>query len=177
MNLSKLSVILLPLLLLVSCTEKQQTQADERAHDAKREIHKAAHELKEDAQRLAGDAKRETEKLNDRTQSSSIDLKPDAAHAKDKLNDAADKAVEVGREATAKSGELALKARIKTALANDLGMKTLSDVDVSVNGTVATLSGTVATATDKDRAKQTVSSVSGVSQVVDRLKVSAANAL
>ena len=91
--------------------------------------------------------------------------------ANEKLHWAANKARVAGREAKTGADRLALEARIKAALANDVGLKSLSTVSVDVDGSVATLTGTVPAASEKERVEQTVSSVSGVSKVINRLRV------
>jgi osmotically-inducible protein OsmY len=66
---------------------------------------------------------------------------------------------------------LALVARAKAALANEVGLKTLSSVSVECNGSTVTLSGRVPRAEDKARAQETVSSLSGVTRVVNHIEV------
>jgi osmotically-inducible protein OsmY len=76
-----------------------------------------------------------------------------------------------GHAAKTEADRLALKARIKAALANDVGLKTLSNLTVDLDDSTAILTGTVATAADKDRAYQTALSVPGVSRVVNNVRV------
>jgi osmotically-inducible protein OsmY len=163
--------MLILLLALAGCSERQQKQADERAQQAKRDVQKAARELKNNAERLADSAKRESERLSTKAQSSAKDIRPDAEQAREKLDRAGQKTAQAGREALSDAERFALKGRIKTALVNDVGLKTVSNISVDLNESTATLSGTVPTAADKDRAEQTVMGVSGVSRVVNRLEV------
>jgi osmotically-inducible protein OsmY len=81
-----------------------------------------------------------------------------------------------GDEPTAKktgteADRLALVARAKAVLANQVGLKTLSSVSIECNGSTVTLSGRVPRAEDKARAQETVSSLSGVTRVVNHIEV------
>jgi osmotically-inducible protein OsmY len=79
------------------------------------------------------------------------------------------------RNMTEKTGteadRLALVARAKAALANQVGLKTLSSVSIECNGSTVTLSGHVPRAEDKARAQEAVSSLSGVTRVVNHIEV------
>jgi osmotically-inducible protein OsmY len=81
-----------------------------------------------------------------------------------------------GDEATAKktgteADRLALVARAKAVLANQVGLKTLSSVSIECNGSTVTLSGRVPRAEDKARAQEAVSGLSGVTRVVNHIEV------
>ena len=69
------------------------------------------------------------------------------------------------------AGRLALVARAKAALANDVGLKTLSGVSVESDGSTITLSGRVSRPEDKARAQEAVSGLSGVTRVINHLEV------
>lgn len=69
------------------------------------------------------------------------------------------------------AGRLALVARAKAALANDVGLKTLAGVSVESDGSTITLSGRVSRAEDKARAQEAVSGLSGVTRVVNHIEV------
>jgi osmotically-inducible protein OsmY len=81
-----------------------------------------------------------------------------------------------GDEPTAKktgteADRLALVARAKAVLANQVGLKTLSSVSIECNGSTVTLSGRVPRAEDKARAQEAVSGLSGVTRVVNHIEV------
>ena len=91
------------------------------------------------------------------------------------------KAKEVGAEVGAKTaqaanraeaalGEGALTAKIKSKMALD-DLVQARTIDVTTNGRAVTLSGTVRSAAEHDRAVQLARETDGVTQVVDRLTV------
>ena len=91
------------------------------------------------------------------------------------------KAKEVGAEVGAKTaqaanraeaalGEGALTAKIKSKMALD-DLVQARTIDVTTNGRAVTLTGTVRSAAEHDRAVQLARETDGVTQVVDRLTV------
>jgi hyperosmotically inducible protein len=66
--------------------------------------------------------------------------------------------------------DAALTAKVKTALANDVGLKTLK-IDVDANGGVVVLKGQVDTDDMKNRAQEAAQSVKGVTWVQNQLSV------
>jgi len=64
--------------------------------------------------------------------------------------------------------DAAITAKVKTAIMAEPGLKSMQ-IDVDTKDAVVTLSGTVASAPLKDRAKEIASSVSGVRSVEDKL--------
>ena len=80
-------------------------------------------------------------------------VQPDREHAGEKLDNAA------------------LLAKVKAKLASDIGVATLTNVNVDTRGSVVTLRGTIASDTQRQEIQRTVSQVSGVTSVVNELKV------
>ena len=76
-----------------------------------------------------------------------------------------------GVKATAKDATLTTK--VKSALAADVGLKTLTGISVDSEGSVVTLKGAVDTAANKSRAEQVARGVEGVSSVKNELTVQA----
>lgn len=70
-----------------------------------------------------------------------------------------------------RSHNIGLTAKVKSALASDAGLRTLTDVSVDVEGDVVTLKGTVDTADQKARVAEAAKKVEGVKQVKNELKV------
>ena len=64
----------------------------------------------------------------------------------------------------------ALTGKVKTALANDVGLKTLI-INVDSEGSTVTLKGSVDDADTKSRAEQVAKKVEGVKSVKNELKV------
>jgi hyperosmotically inducible protein len=69
------------------------------------------------------------------------------------------------------SKNAALTAKVKTALASDVGLRTLTGINVDSEGTVVTLKGKVDTEENKRRAEQVAQRVEGVSSVRNQLTV------
>ena len=80
------------------------------------------------------------------------------------------KTAEAANRAEAAIGEGALTAKIKSKMALDDLVQARS-IDVTTNGRVVTLSGTVRSTGERDRAVQLARETDGVTQVVDRLTV------
>ena len=74
-------------------------------------------------------------------------------------------------EAGAKLDQAALLTKVKAKLANDVGLSTVTGVDVDVNGDLVTLRGTVSSPEQKQLAERAVGQVAGVGRVVDDLQV------
>ena len=64
-----------------------------------------------------------------------------------------------------------LTTKVKSALAADVGLKTLTGISVDSDGTTVTLKGTVDTEANKRRAEQVARGVSGVGSVKNELTV------
>jgi osmotically-inducible protein OsmY len=155
--------------LLSSCTENNKSNSDIHAKDIQKEAKDAAQKADKAAKELAHAAKRETRELDQHAQNAMNG--PAADEAAQKLHSAARDARQAGNEAKDEAGRLALITRVKSALINDVGLKTVTKIDVDAAGHVVTLYGTVPTVDDKRRAEATVSSISGVQQVIDKLQV------
>jgi hyperosmotically inducible protein len=76
-----------------------------------------------------------------------------------------------GVTATAKDATLTTK--VKSALAADVGLRTLTGISVDSDGSTVTLKGSVDTAANKSRAEQVARGVDGVSTVKNELTVQA----
>jgi len=64
-----------------------------------------------------------------------------------------------------------LTTKVKSALAADVGLKTLTGINVDTAGSVVTLKGSVDTTANKSRAEQVARAVEGVSSVKNELIV------
>jgi osmotically-inducible protein OsmY len=136
-----LGAILLSLLLLVSTGCDRSTQEKARERQA---------EAEQKIRRLGNEAKQRAKELDHNIKGA---VQPDSEHAGEKLDDAA------------------LLAKVKTKLASDIGIATLNNVNVDTSGSVVTLRGTVATDGERQEAQRATSQVSGVTSVVNELKV------
>ena len=66
-----------------------------------------------------------------------------------------------------------LTTKVKSALAADVGLRTLTGISVDSDGSTVTLKGSVDTAANKSRAEQVARGVDGVSMVKNELTVQA----
>jgi len=66
-----------------------------------------------------------------------------------------------------------LTTKVKTALAADVGLRTLTGINVDSEGSVVTLKGSVDTEANKRRAEQVAQGIEGVSSVRNQLTVEA----
>ena len=64
-----------------------------------------------------------------------------------------------------------LTTKVKSALAADVGLRTLTGISVDSDGSTVTLKGSVDTAANKSRAEQVARGVDGVSMVKNELTV------
>ncbi len=138
-------------LLLAACSSHSQEQA------------------REDARKAGADIKADARELRQKVDAA---VKPDSQSASDKMSEGVNKMEQAGAQAAVKFDRAALLAQVKTKLASDAGLDTLSKVDVTIKGTVVTLSGTVSSQEQKKAAEQAASQVDGVTAVHNRLVVS-----
>jgi osmotically-inducible protein OsmY len=83
-----------------------------------------------------------------------------------------EQATEQGRQRnTQYAKDSALTTKVHTALANDVGMKTLTKINVDSDKGVVTLKGEVDSADTKRRAEEVAKKVGGVTSVKNELKV------
>ena len=95
-----------------------------------------------------------------------------ADKAEDKLPSAEERAK--NRETVSRgTSNAALTTKVKTALASDVGMGTMTSIDVDSNQGVVTLKGKVDTAEAKKKAEAIAKQVDGVKSVKNQLRVEA----
>jgi len=149
------------ILSLVACSssdrEKTKEEARRDGREAADEAKKAGREIKKDAKDLGNQL--------------SAAVQPGDESASDKAARAGEKAKDAASHAGVDLDHAALLARVKTKLASDAGLATLKNIDVTVTGTVVTLSGTVSNEYQKKAAELAASQVQGVTQVQDRLTI------
>ena len=96
----------------------------------------------------------------------------EADKAKDALPTAEERAK--NRESVSRgTSNAALTTKVKTALASDVGMRTMTSIDVDSNQGVVTLKGKVDTAEAKKKAEAIAKQVDGVKSVKNQLRVEA----
>jgi hyperosmotically inducible protein len=77
------------------------------------------------------------------------------------------------REVSKSASGAALTTKVKTALASDVGMRTMTSIDVDSADGVVTLKGKVASAEAKKKAEEIAKKVDGVKSVKNQLRVEA----
>jgi hyperosmotically inducible periplasmic protein len=75
------------------------------------------------------------------------------------------------REVSKSAAGAALTTKVKTALASDVGMKTMTNIDVDSADGVVTLKGKVDSADTKKRVEAAAKKVDGVKRVKNELRV------
>jgi BON domain len=138
-------------LVLAGCSQAEQKKVDQKTAEAKQEVQKAGQDLKRD--------------LN------SAGIKTSTAGAGQKLDHAGNVARRDATEAGRKLDHAALITQVKAKLASDVGLRTVSSVDVDATGHTVTLRGTVSSAEQKQAAEHAVAEVDGVTHVVNELTV------
>jgi osmotically-inducible protein OsmY len=144
------SVFIAALALSSSCTSRDQEKAREDAH-------KAAAELKHDGRELSNNIDRA--------------IQPDSRSASDKLADGKAKLEAAGDRASVKLSRAALVAQVKTNLASQDGLSTITGIDVDAEGSVVTLRGHVGSQAQKDAAERAAARVNGVSRVQNDISI------
>jgi osmotically-inducible protein OsmY len=121
------------------------------------------------------DAKRAGEEIkmsaNDLSRKVSAAVKPDSESASEKMSHAEADAKSAADHAGIKLDHAALLAKVTTRLASEAGLSTLTNIDVTVDGSVAILSGTVNSRAQKKAAETAASQVDGITHVDNRLTV------
>ena len=94
----------------------------------------------------------------------------DTAKARERGAEVGEKAAIAAERVKETVSEAALTTKIKAKMALDDSVKART-IDVSTHGATVTLSGTVASARERERAVALARETAGVSQVVDRLQL------
>jgi osmotically-inducible protein OsmY len=145
-----LPAVLTAFMLIAGCTSRDQEKAREDAR-------KAAAELKHDGHELSNNIDRA--------------IQPDSRGAADKLADGKAKLEAASERAEVKLSRAALEAQVKSNLASEAGLSTITGIDVDADGSVVTLRGHVGSQAQKDTAERAASRVNGVSRVQNDISV------
>lgn len=137
--------------------------------DRQTERQKSA-EAQEKAKKLGQELKQEAKEL-DRNINRAVGEPGGTGQAEQKLKDGGEKLRVAGDQAGVKLDHAATIARVKAKLASDVGLSTVTSVDVDASGQVVTLRGTVSSEDQKQRAEDAVKQLDGVTRVVNLLRV------
>ncbi|HZS53609.1 MAG TPA: BON domain-containing protein [Bryobacteraceae bacterium] len=165
---------LICLMLFSSCSQSDQETARQREAEAKAKAHEAAGRLSQDAKKLGREVKQDarsaSEKIGNalnRPGSSSNG----ASQAEHKIaRGGRDLRIETDK-AGVKLGHAAIIAKVKAKLATDVGLSTVTGVDVDASGQIVTLRGTVDSVQQKQQAEKAAMQVNGITKVIDDLQV------
>jgi osmotically-inducible protein OsmY len=153
------AVILAMAGVLGSCSHGDEQRARARAAAARRKAREGAPELAYEARRAANALSSEVKQALNGPPG-----RGEGEGARQKLRNGTD-------EAGTKLDQAALLAKVKAKLANDVGLSTVTGVDVEVTGNVVTLRGTVSSPEQKQLAERAAGQVAGVGRVIDELQV------
>jgi osmotically-inducible protein OsmY len=124
---------------------------------------------REAVQDKANEAKRALPSASERAENREA-VKEKTDEAKGALPSASERA-ENRERASGMAASAALTTKVKTALASDVGMRTVVSIDVDSNDGVVTLKGKVPTADAKKKAEEIAKKVDGVKSVKNQLTV------
>jgi hypothetical protein len=160
---------------VIGCSKADRRTADQKAAEAKQKTHAAAERVRQDARKVAQQTKQDASSLRqniDRALWSSGPAQGSTtAQSEEKLRRGAYDLHAAGRQAAVKLDRAAVIAKVKAKLATDVGLSTVTGIDVDATGEVVTLRGSVASEQQKQQAEQAVLQVDGVRRVVDELLV------
>lgn len=161
----RISLVALAAALLVlaigGCSSADRQKAKEQARE---DLRKSREEAKRAGQEISKDAKDFKTRVD-------AAVKPDKVSASEKLSQAEETAKTSASEAGVKLSHAALLAKVKTKLASDAGVSTVTDINVTLDGSVVTLSGSVSSIDQKNAAERAASEVDGVTKVRNQLTV------
>jgi osmotically-inducible protein OsmY len=159
----------------LACSQADQEKAREREAEARHKAQQEAARAGAEARKLGSEAKQEAKDLGrnvDRAlQPLPADTRRAGSEAEAKLKHGGEQLRDAGNQGAVKLDHAAMLARVKAKLASDVGLATVTSVDVDSSGHVVTLRGTVTSDAQRQQAEQAVSQVSGVTKVVDELRV------
>lgn len=156
-----------------ACSREDQDKAHEQAAEARRKADDAAAKARVEAHKLAREARAQASNL-DRNIKDAVNgtgSPQTGSDADAKLRRGGEDLKAAGNQAGVKLDHAALIAKVKTKLANDVGLSTVTGINVDARGDVVTLSGTVSTPEQKHQAEISAGQVSGVTRVVNNLQV------
>lgn len=151
-------------LLSSGCSQSDRDEAKARAE-------RMEAKTKREAKRLGEKTKDAASEISDRTKAAVEDHQGTMDSAQQKLEKGASDVKAAGRRAGAGLRDGALTAKVKTKLATDVGLNSLTNVHVDSEGHVVTLRGEVASTEKKQEIEKSVLAVDGVTKVNNELLV------
>lgn len=158
-------IAILSLLISFGCQPSDREAARERGERFKAKAKAAARQLERDGKELSAKA---TEKARDLGATSTSNGGDSPG---DKLNRGAAELNREGKVAGAKLSQAGQSAKVKYNLSTALGIAAVSKIEVNSNGNTVSLRGSVSNAEERTDAERVALSTSGVSKVVNELRV------
>ena len=159
----------------LSCDRSDQEAAKRREAEAKEKAPAAATRIRREARKLGDETKAEGRALNAKIRQAvngtGSEDGSSTSEAEAKLRRGTEDLKAASHEAGAKLGHAAMIARVKAKLANDVGLATVTSIDVDATGEVVTLRGTASSVQQKELAEKAALQVAGVRRVVNDLQV------
>lgn len=146
----------------LACSQSNRETERQRAAEAREKTRRATERAKEETKKLGQELKQEAKQLDrniDRALSGTGPVQSNE-QPNEKL-----------RQAGVKLDRAAMIAKVKAKLAADVGLSTVTGVDVDASGQVVTLRGTVSSENQKQQAEDAVKQLSGVTKVINLLQV------
>lgn len=170
-----LAATLIAVMVVAGCSNQDRERQRERTARAEQKAHEEGQKIRQEARRLGAEARQEAHKLHSEV-NRALQGAPESSRtagngASGKLDNAEREIGAAGHQAAAKLDQAALVAKVKAKLAEDVGLSSVMNVDVDVNGQVVTLTGTVSSEDQKRQAGNAVARVDGVSRVINDLQV------
>lgn len=150
-----------------ACSRSDEEKAREHAAEARQKAREEAHELAHEAKRAANALHHQIDQAMDGSGPRSTGTDGTSQ----KLQRGSQDLRAAGSEATVKLDHAALIAKVKAKLASDVGLTTVTRVEVDDSEQVVTLRGTVDSPEQKAQAERAVRQVEGVTRVVNDLQV------
>ena len=154
-------------LVMAGCSQSDKQTARDRAAEARQKTREEAHELAHNAKQAAHALDREIHQAMNGNGARSTG----GDDANQKLRRGGEDLRAAGSEATVKLDRAAMIAKVKAKLASDVGLSTVTRIEVDDSGQVVTLRGTVDSPEQKLQAEHAVRQVDGVTRVVNELQV------
>jgi hyperosmotically inducible protein len=162
------------IIILAGCSPSNQEKAKQREEQAKAKARQAEQRFTRDARKLGHEVKQDANSFTKNFQAAMNSSGPadgGTSQPEKKLEQGGhDLRVEAGKAGT-KLDHAALVAKVKAKLAADVGLSTVTSVDVDTTGQVVTLRGTVNSVQQRELAEQAALQVNGVTKVIDHLQV------
>ena len=170
MNRTCLAALFVALAWSSACSKPDQEKTNEKTAEAREKVRQAAERASEDARKLGRQVKDDASSLS-RNLDRAMNRPGTTARAEEKLRKGAQDLRTAGEQARVKLDQAAIIAQVKSKLASDLGLSTMTDIDVYANDGVVTLKGSVTSPDLKDQAAEAARKIDGVSRVVNQLVV------